>query len=72
MYTSCGWHFEDLSRIESSNSIAYAIKAIEQVQLATNIDLSEGFRHDLSAVQSWITEETGRDIYDRIVAERRI
>jgi hypothetical protein len=72
MYTSCGWHFEDLSRIEPSNNIAYAIKAIEQVRLATNIDLAEGFRHDLSAVQSWITEETGRDIYDRIVAERRV
>ena len=72
MYTSCGWYFEDLSRIEPSNNIAYAIKAIEQVQLATGIDLSQGFRNDLSAVQSWITEETGRDIYDRIVAERQI
>jgi hypothetical protein len=72
MYTSGGWYFEDLSRIEPRSNIAYAVLTIEQVKRATGIDLSEGFRHDLAAVQSWITDETGRDIYDRIAADRRI
>lgn len=71
-YTSCGWFFEDLSRIEPRNNIAYAAMAIEQVHMATGIDLSEGFRNDLAAAKSWITDETGRDIYDRIVAQRHV
>jgi hypothetical protein len=72
MYTSCGWFFEDLSRIETRNIVGYASMAIEQVQLATGIDLSTSFRNDLAAAKSWITDETGRDIYDYIVANRQI
>jgi alpha-amylase/alpha-mannosidase (GH57 family) len=72
MYTSCGWFFEDLSRIETRNNIGYASMAIEQVRLATGIDLAPDFRSDLSAARSWITDETGQDIYDRIIAQRRI
>ena len=72
MYTSCGWFFEDLSRIETRNNIGYASMAIEQVRLATGIDLSVDFRSDLAAAKSWITDETGRDIYDRIVAQRKV
>ena len=72
MYTSCGWFFEDLSRIETRNNIGYASMAIEQVRLATGIDLEADFRSDLAAAKSWITDETGQDIYDRIVAQRKI
>jgi alpha-amylase/alpha-mannosidase (GH57 family) len=72
MYTSCGWYFEDLSRIETRNSIGYAAMAVELVGLATGVDLTSSFRSDLAAAKSWITDETGRDIYDYIVIERRI
>jgi len=72
MYTSCGWFFEDLSRIETRNNIGYASMAIEQVRLATGIDLEADFRSDLAAAKSWITDETGQDIYDRIVAQRKV
>jgi hypothetical protein len=72
MYTSCGWYFEDLSRIETRNNIGYASMAIEQVKLATGVDLSSGFRNDLAAARSWISDETGKDIYDHIVAHRDI
>jgi hypothetical protein len=72
MYTSCGWYFEDLSRIETRNNIGYASMAIEQVRLATGIDLSSDFGSDLAAARSWITDETGRDIYTRIVTQRKI
>ncbi len=40
MFTSCGWFFEDLSRIEPKNNIAYAAQAIWMVYQATGIDLS--------------------------------
>ena len=72
MYTSCGWYFEDLSRIEARNNIAYAAMAVELVKQATGIDLASSFRNDLAAAKSWITDETGRDIYDRIVDQRQV
>jgi alpha-amylase/alpha-mannosidase (GH57 family) len=72
MYTSCGWFFEDLSRIETRNNIGYASMAVEQVRLATGIDLVSDFRSDLSAARSWITDQTGQDIYDRIINQRKI
>ena len=46
--------------------------AIEQIRQAMGIDLSSTFRSDLANVKSWITDENGRDIYDHLVAERRI
>jgi len=72
MYTSCGWYFEDLGRIETRNNIGYAAMAVELVKRAIGIDLSVSFRSDLAAAKSWITDETGRDIYDRIAARRQI
>jgi hypothetical protein len=72
MFSSSGWFFEDLSRFETRTNIGYASMAIEQVQLATRIDLAPGFRDDLSVAKSWITDETGRELYDRIVAQRCI
>ncbi len=72
MYTSCGWYFEDLGRIEPRNNIGYAAMAIEQTRLATRIDLADGFRSDLAAAQSWVTDETGQDVYDRLVATRYV
>jgi len=72
MYTSCGWFFEDLSRIETRNNIGYAAMAIELTHQATGIDLATDFRSDMAAARSWITDKNGRDIYDHIVAERRV
>jgi alpha-amylase/alpha-mannosidase (GH57 family) len=72
MYTSCGWYFEDLSRIETRNNIGYAAMAVEQAKLATSIDLADSFRSDLAVARSWITDESGRDMYDYVVAQRQI
>jgi alpha-amylase/alpha-mannosidase (GH57 family) len=72
MYASDGWFFEDLSRIEVRSNLGNAAMAIEMVQHALGIDLSPGFRSDLAAAKSWISDESGRDIHDHVVAERRI
>lgn len=72
MYTSHGWHFEDLNRFETRSNIGYAAMAIEQVKRATQVDLAPDFRDDLSTVKSWITDETGRDLFDYIVTQRKI
>lgn len=70
MYTSCGFFFEDLSRLEPRYVIAYAAKAIHLVKEATGISLEESFRQDLRLAVSWITDQTGEDIYDDVVQGR--
>lgn len=69
MYTSCGWFFEDLSRIEPRLVIAYAAKAIQLVRQATGASLEEGFRRDLQVAQSSVIDQTAADVYDGIVAQ---
>jgi len=67
MYTSCGWFFEDLSRLEPRYVIANAARAVRLVEEATGISLEDGFRRDLAQAESWITYENGADIYDQII-----
>jgi alpha-amylase/alpha-mannosidase (GH57 family) len=63
MYTSCGFFFEDLDRIEPRNDIAYARKAISGVWQATGIDLQAQFVADLERARSLRTGATGADLY---------
>jgi len=66
MYTSCGWFFEDLDRIEPRNDIAFARRAINLVWLATGQDLQRDFLRDLDATRSWRSGLTGRDLYRQL------
>ncbi|HEX2170821.1 MAG TPA: DUF3536 domain-containing protein [Dehalococcoidia bacterium] len=70
MFTSCGFFFEDVSRIEPLNNLAYAARAISDVQSATGEDLTEEFRRSLKPIRSWRTKEAGDALYDRVVARR--
>ncbi len=63
MFTSCGFFFEDLDRIEPRNDIAFARRAISLAWQATHIDLQTEFLADLVAARSWRTGRTGADIY---------
>ncbi|MFZ5917332.1 MAG: DUF3536 domain-containing protein [Chloroflexota bacterium] len=69
MYTSCGWFFDDLGRIEPGLVIAYAAKAIQLVRQACGIGLEKDFRKDLSQASSAVTGQSGAGIYDRILAQ---
>jgi Domain of unknown function (DUF3536)/Glycosyl hydrolase family 57 len=62
-FTSCGWFFEDLDRIEPRNDIAFARRAISLVWQATGIDLQSAFVKDLQSARSWRTGVTGADLY---------
>jgi alpha-amylase/alpha-mannosidase (GH57 family) len=70
MYTSCGFFFEDLSRLEPRYIIAYAAKAIHLVREATGISLEESFKRDLRLAVSWITDQMGEDIYNEVVRDQ--
>jgi hypothetical protein len=72
MYASDAWYFDDLSRIEVRSNLSHAGLAVELTSRATGIDLTPELRSDLMAAKSWLTDETGRDILDRVVYERHI
>lgn len=65
-FTSCGFFFEDLDRIEPRNGISFARRAISLYWQALGIDLQEKFLCDLQAAQSWRTSLTGADIYRQL------
>ena len=65
-FTSCGWFFEDLDRIEPRNDIAFARRAISLTWQATGIDLQSAFVKDLQAARSWRSGVTGADLYRRL------
>ena len=62
-WTSCGWFFEDLDRIEPKNNIAFARRAISLIWQATGYDLQQDFLESLSEARSWRTGRTGADLY---------
>src|SRR5262249_25226588 len=66
MYTSCGFFFEDLDRLEPRNDIAFARRAISLVYEATGRDLETAFVQDLAASRSWRTGLTGSDLYRQL------
>jgi alpha-amylase/alpha-mannosidase (GH57 family) len=68
MYTSCGFFFEDLDRIEPRNDIAFARRAISLYWQATREDLQTGFLADLAQARSWRTGLTGADLYRQFPA----
>jgi hypothetical protein len=52
MFTSCGWYFDDFSRIEPRNNVAYAAQAVRLTHRATGVDLSSQTKADLRYVVS--------------------
>jgi hypothetical protein len=66
MFTSCGFFFEDLDRIEPRNDIAFARRAISLYWQATRADLQSAFLADLAGTRSWRTGKTGADLYRKL------
>ena len=69
-FTSCGFFFEDLDRIEPRNDIAFARRSISLIWQALGIDLQPGFLHDLQNAKSWRTNVTGADLYRQLPVVR--
>lgn len=68
MYTSCGWFFGDLSRIETVQVLQYAGRTIQLAGEELGLDLEEGFLKILEKARSNIASlGNGRDIYQKLV-----
>ncbi len=65
-FTSCGFFFEDLDRIEPRNDIAFARRAISLTWQALGVDLQHDFVSDLRAARSWRSNLTGADLYRQL------
>ena len=65
IFTSCGWFFDDFSRIEPRNNVAYAAQAVRLTHLATGVNLSEEFKADLHFVVSQRTGIRGDKVFQR-------
>lgn len=65
-FTSCGFFFEDLDRIEPRNGIGFARRAISLYWQALGVDLQRDFLRDLAAARSWRSSLTGADIYRQL------
>ncbi len=70
-FTSCGFFFEDLDRIEPRNNIAFARRAISLTWQALGIDLQRDFVQDLRAARSGRTGLTGADLYRQLPVVKR-
>jgi alpha-amylase/alpha-mannosidase (GH57 family) len=68
MYTSCGWFFDELSRIETVQVMQYAGRVAQLAQELFGDSLEKGFLDRLSLAKSNLSEHgDGRRIYERFV-----
>jgi alpha-amylase/alpha-mannosidase (GH57 family) len=52
MYTSCGWFFDELSRIETVQVLAYAARAVQLAEAVLGLELEDAFVERLALAPS--------------------
>src|SRR4030095_5478482 len=68
MYTSCGWFFDELSGIETTQVIQYAARTLQLYEQIFGESLEQTFLDRLELAKSNIPEnKNGRVIYDKFV-----
>jgi len=73
MYTSCGWFFNDVSGIETVQTLRYAGRVVETMETLGLAPPLEDFLEMLSEAKGNLLERpTGADIYRRTVAQSRV
>jgi alpha-amylase/alpha-mannosidase (GH57 family) len=73
MYTSCGWYFDDLARIETIQVLRYAGRVVELAADLFGVDLEGGFTKRLAEARSNDPAAgDGRQVYDTHVRPARV
>jgi alpha-amylase/alpha-mannosidase (GH57 family) len=68
MYTSCGWFFDDISGLETTQVIQYAARAIQLSEDLFKDSIEDGFKMRLAMAKSNLPEhENGAQIYEKFV-----
>jgi alpha-amylase/alpha-mannosidase (GH57 family) len=73
MYTSCGWFFDELSGIETTQVMQYACRAIQLTRQLTDVDMEQEFLNRLAAAPSNIPAlENGATVFRKFVIPSKI
>ena len=73
MFTSCGWFFDEVSRIETVQILQYANRAIQLTEQVANVKLEHEFIHRLSKAESNLPEvKNAAVIYQEKIQPKRI
>ncbi len=73
MYTSCGWFFDDIARIETAQDLTYAGRAVQLAQFLFGINFEDKFLELLEkATGNKPSLPNGRAVYDDFVLPARV
>ncbi len=73
MFTSCGWFFDDLARIETVQILTYAARAIQLAEASGGGEVKAGFLDRLAAARSNHPERgDGRQVWATLVEPSRV
>lgn len=73
MYTSCGWFFDELSGLETVQTMCYARRALELGEEVFGLPLERQFLDSLQRAPSNLPQfEHGRAIYEQIVIPQTV
>lgn len=73
MYTSCGWFFDEISGIETTQVLQYACRAIQLTRQLTEVDVEQEFLVRLQEAPSNVPAlENGAQVYRKFVTPSKI
>ena len=73
MYTSCGWFFDEVSGIETTQIMQYACRAMQLVSQISEVNLELEFRKRLEQIPSNVPSlANASNIYTKFVMPSRI
>ena len=73
MFTSCGWFFDEISRIEPVQIMRYAARAIELAKMVFDVDLEPAYLKLLAEAPSNVPElQDGAKIYELRAKQGRV
>jgi alpha-amylase/alpha-mannosidase (GH57 family) len=73
MFTSCGWFFDDLARIETIQILAYAARSVQLCEDATGAKLEHELVEKLAFVRSNDPRRgNGRQVWETLVRPHRV
>ncbi len=68
MYTSCGWFFEEISRIETVQIMRYAARCMQLIKEVDSLDLEPEYINKLAQAPSNVPDyENGAKVYQLLV-----
>jgi alpha-amylase/alpha-mannosidase (GH57 family) len=73
MYTSCGWFFDEISGIETTQVLQYACRSIQLTRQLTEVDVEQEFLARLQEAPSNVAAlENGAQVYRKYVIPSKI